>query len=170
MRSEEQIKTSRLLKPKRIQLSRKSKQGVQLTISEEGSYSKIKIVRAFPLSHPDRYVAFLDEKDEEIGMVKNPKELDPQSRKILEVELDKRYLVSIIKKIRSIRTDFGTSYWDVDTNRGRRDFVIQGVQDNIVWLGERRLLFVDVDGNRFEIPDYSSLDKKSASLLEEVLF
>ncbi|RLI06322.1 hypothetical protein DRO22_01340, partial [Candidatus Bathyarchaeota archaeon] len=52
----------------------------------------------------------------------------------------------------------------------RRDFVIQGVQDNIVWLGERRLLFVDVDGNRFEIPDYSSLDKKSASLLEEVLF
>ena len=170
MRSEEQIKTSKLLDPERIQLSRKSKQGVQLTISEEGSYSKIKIVRAFPLSHPDRYVAFLDDKDEEIGMVKDPKELDPQSRKIVEEELDKRYLVSIIKKIRSIRTDFGTSYWDVDTNRGRRDFVIQGVQDNVVWLGERRLLLVDVDGNRFEIPDYSSLDKKSASLLEEVLF
>ncbi|RKY78077.1 hypothetical protein DRQ00_05870 [candidate division KSB1 bacterium] len=170
MRSEEQIKTSKLLDPERIQLSRKSKQGVQLTISEEGSYSKIKIVRAFPLSHPDRYVAFLDDKDEEIGMVKDPKELDPQSRKIVEGELDKRYLVSIIKKIRSIRTDFGTSYWDVDTNRGRRDFVIQGVQDNVVWLGERRLLLVDVDGNRFEIPDYSSLDKKSASLLEEVLF
>ncbi len=103
-------------------------------------------------------------------MVKDPKELDPQSRKIVEEELDKRYLVSIIKKIRSIRTDFGTSYWDVDTNRGRRDFVIQGVQDNVVWLGERRLLLVDVDGNRFEIPDYSSLDKKSAALLEEVLF
>ena len=170
MKSKEQIKTSSLLDPERIQLSRESKQGVQLTISGEGSYSKIKIVRAFPLSHPDRYVAFLDDKDEEIGMVKDPKELDPQSRKIVEEELDKRYLVSIIKKIRSIRTDFGTSYWDVDTNRGRRDFVIQGVQDNVVWLGERRLLFVDVDGNRFEIPDYSSLDKKSASLLEEVLF
>ena len=170
MESKEQIKTSRLLDPKHIQLSREPKQALQLTIQDERSYSKIRIVRAFPLAHPDRYVAFLDEKDEEIGMVKNPRELDPQSRKIVEEELDKRYLASIIENIRSKRAEFGTTYWDVDTDRGRREFVIQGVQENVIWLGERRLLLVDVDGNRFEIPDYLSLDKKSVALLEEVLF
>lgn len=170
MGPEEQIKTNRLLDPKRIRFSREPKQALQLTIQDERSYSKIRIVRAFPLAHPDRYVAFLDEKDEEIGMVKDPRELDSQSRKIVEEELDKRYLVSIIEKIRSIRTDFGTTYWDVDTDRGRRDFVTQRVQDNVIRLGERRLLLIDVDGNRFEIPDYLSLDKKSAGLLDEVLF
>ncbi|MFQ6078160.1 MAG: DUF1854 domain-containing protein, partial [Thermodesulfobacteriota bacterium] len=95
---------------------------------------------------------------------------DPQSREIVQAELDKRYLGSIIKKIRSVRSDFGTSYWDVDTDRGRREFVVQGVHDNVIWLGERRLLLVDVDGNRFEIPDYLRLDKKSISFLEEMLF
>jgi hypothetical protein len=170
MGPKEQLKTTRLLDPKHIQLSREPKQALQLTIQDERSYSKIRIVRAFPLAHPDRYVAFLDEKDEEIGMVKNPRELDPQSRKIVEEELAKRYLVSIIKKIRSIRTDFGTTYWNVDTDRGRRDFVTQRVQENVIRLGECRLLLIDVHGNRFEIPDYSSLDKKSAALLDEVLF
>ena len=170
MEPKRHIKTSKVLDPEQIQLSREPKQTLQLTIQGELSHSKIRIVRAFPLSHPDGYVAFLDEKDEEIGMVKDPRELDPQSRKIVEEELDRRYLASVIKKIRSKRTEFGTTYWDVDTDRGRRDFVIQGIQDNVIWLGERRLLLVDVDGNRFEIPDYLFLDKKSMALLEEVLF
>ena len=170
MEPKDQIKTNRLLDSKRIRLSREPKQALQLTIQDERSYSKIRIVRGFPLAHPDQYIAFLDEKDEEIGMVKDPRELDLQSRRIVEEELAKRYLVSTINKIRSIRTDFGTTYWDVDTDRGRRDFVTQRVQDNVIRLGERRLLLIDVDGNRFEIPDYSSLDKKSAVLLDEVLF
>lgn len=164
-----QIKIGRQLDPKRIRLSRGPNQDVQLTIQGERSFPKNKVVRAFPLSYPNRYVVFLDEKDEEIGMVENPADLDCQSRMIVEEELGKRYLVSTIRKIRSLRTDFGTTYWEVDTDRGRRDFVTQRVHENMVWLGERRLLLVDMDGNRFEIPDCASLDKKSAVLLDEVV-
>lgn len=160
--------SDKLLDSKRIRLFREPESALKLTVDDH-SYPNVKVVRAFPLSHPDHYICFLNEKDEEIGVVKDPKELDGDSRRILEEELDKRYLGSVIRRIRSVRSEFGTSYWDVDTDRGRREFVVQGVQENVIYLGKHHLVFVDVDGNRFEIPDYSRLDKKSLSLLEMVL-
>jgi UDPglucose 6-dehydrogenase len=87
----------------------------------------------------------------------------------IQEELDRRYLTSTIESILSIRNEFGTSYWDVKTNRGPREFVIQNVAENAQWLGDHRLLLVDVDGNRFEIPNLNDLDKKSMSQVEMVL-
>ena len=68
-----------------------------------------------------------------------------------------------------MRNEFGTSYWEVDTNRGPREFVVQNVAENAQWLGDHRLLIIDVDGNRFEIPRLDALDKKSLAFVEQVL-
>ena len=55
------------------------------------------------------------------------------------------------------------------TNRGQREFVVQNVAENVQWLGARRLLIVDEDGNRFEIPDLDLLDKRSLGYIQQVL-
>ena len=169
MSPEERQQGTHLLDPKRVRLFREPFWALRLTLLEDRSYPKMKVVRAFPLSHPDRYIAFLDVKDEEIGTIQDPETLDEASRNILREELDKRYLGAVIRSIRSVRNEFGTSYWDVDTHRGPRDFVVKNVLENVLWLGEHRLLFVDVDGNRFEIPDVTHLDKRSLALLNTVL-
>jgi hypothetical protein len=142
---------------------------LRLTIEGDRSYLKVKVVRAAPLSHPDRYVSFLDGKDEEICMVDDLKELDAQTRGMVAEELDRRYLTAVVESIHSMRNEFGTSYWDVATSRGRREFVVQNVAENAQWLGPRRLLLVDVDGNRFEFPDLDLLDKRSLGFVDEVL-
>jgi hypothetical protein len=142
---------------------------LRLTIEEDRSYLKVKVVRAAPLSNPDRYICFLDGKDEEICMVDDLHALDDEARTIIKEELDRRYLTSIIEKIDSVRNEFGTSYWNVMTNRGEREFVVQNAAENAQWLGDHRLLLIDVDGNRFEVPDLNALDKKSASYIEQVL-
>jgi hypothetical protein len=90
-------------------------------------------------------------------------------RQIINEELDRRYLTSTIESIKSVRNEFGTSYWEVETNRGEREFVVQNAAENAQWLGEHRLLLVDVDGNRFEIPALNQLDTKSMGLVEMVL-
>ena len=84
-------------------------------------------------------------------------------------ELDRRYLTALIGRVTSIRNEFGTSYWDVETDRGQREFVVQNVAENAQWLGDHRLLIVDVDGNRFEIADLTALDKRSLAAVEQVL-
>jgi hypothetical protein len=153
----------------KLRLFREPAWVLRLTIEEDRSYLKVKVVRAAPLSHPDGYISFLDGKDEEICMVDELKELDPQTSKVVTEELDRRYLTAMVESIHSVRNEFGTSYWDVATSRGRREFVVQNVAENAQWLGGRRLLLVDVDGNRFEIPDLDLLDKRSQGLVDEVL-
>ena len=153
----------------KVRLFREPAWGLRLTIEGDRSYTRVKVVRAAPLSHPDRYICLLDAKDEEICMVDSLRDLDAEARAIVAEELDRRYLTSTVLKVKSVRNEFGTSYWDVETNRGEREFVVQNAAENAQWLGEHRLLLIDVDGNRFEIPDLGGLDKKSLGYVEMVL-
>jgi hypothetical protein len=153
----------------KVRLYREPEWKLRLTIEGDRSYIHVKVVRAAPLSHPSRYICLLDAKDEEVCMIPDMKQMDDEMRGIVQQELDRRYLTSTIESVLSIRNEFGTSYWDVESNRGRREFVVQNVAENAQWLGDHRLLLVDVDGNRFEIPDLGILDKKSLGLVEMVL-
>ena len=153
----------------KLRLFREPPWVLRLTIEEDRSYLKVKVVRAAPLSHPDHYISFLDGKDEEVCMIDDLKEVDEETRRLIAEELDRRYLTSTIERISSVRNEFGTSYWDVQTNRGQREFVIQNVAENAQWLGDHRLLLIDVDGNRFEIPRLDGLDKRSLGFIEQVL-
>ena len=144
----------------KLRLFREPAWTLRLTIDEDRSYLKVKVVRAAPLSYPERYISFLDAKDEEICMVDDLKQLDQQARDLIEEELDRRYLTATIQEVYTVRNEYGTSYWDVATDRGQREFVVQNVSENAQWLGDHRLLIIDVDGNRFEIPRLDELDKK----------
>lgn len=62
-----------------------------------------------------------------------------------------------------------TIYWDVETQRERREFVLRANCETVLWLDEHRLLMIDVDGNRFEIPDLRRLDRASLAILDQVL-
>lgn len=153
----------------KVRLFREPAWRLRLTIEEDRSYTRIKVVRAAPLSHPTRYISLLDAKDEEVCMIDDMQNLDEQTQALVQEELERRYLTSTIEAVQSIRNEFGTSYWDVETNRGRREFVVQNVAENAQWLGDHRLLLVDVDGNRFEIPNLNDFDKKSLGQVEMVL-
>lgn len=155
--------------PGRVRLFRQPPWMLRLTIAGDRSYTRVKVVRAAPLSYPTQYIALLDERDEEILMLDSLDEVDGQLRTLLEEELERRYLTSVIERVESVRNEFGTSYWDVQTHRGRREFVVQNVAENAQWLGEHRLLLVDVDGNRFEVPRVDRLDKRSLACIEQVL-
>ena len=172
MRNAERVDMSddKTLDPGTLRLCRDTRRDrVHLTILEDRSYPTVKVVRAFPLSHPDRYITFLDVKNEEIGTLETLEGVEPESKGIVERELARRYLSCEIRKIHAVRSEYGTSYWDVETNRGRREFVVQEVEENAIWLGDHHVVIVDVNDNRFEIPDYTRLDSSSMAFLQIVL-
>ena len=153
----------------KLKLFREPAWKLRLTIGDDRSYLRVKVVRAAPLSYPDQYISFLDGKDEEICMVDDLKSLDQSARDLIAEELDRRYLTATSQSVSAIRNEYGTSYWEVQTHRGQREFVVQNVSENAQWLGDHRLLIIDVDGNRFEIPRLDELDKKSLGLVEQVV-
>ena len=68
-----------------------------------------------------------------------------------------------------MKEEFGYSYWLVDTDAGARRFTVQSGKNNVTVVDERRLLIVDVDGNRFTLADYGRLERSVLRILETLL-
>lgn len=142
---------------------------LRLTVGDDRSYVTVKPAWASPLSFPKSYLALLDGKGDEIVTVKDPGQLPPDSLQAVHAELHRRYLAPTITKITNAKVEFGATYWHVETDRGPRDFVTQSLQENAQWLSERHLVLVDVDQNRFEIPDIDQLDAESLRTIHQIL-
>jgi hypothetical protein len=145
------------------------KDTLRLTVGEEKSYILVKPAWASPLTYPNRYLALMNGKGEEIVTLTDPSDLPEESLRAVREELNRRYLSSTVKVIQRARTEFGATYWHVVTERGEKDFVTQSLQENAQWLSPTHLLLIDVDGNRFEIPDTTALDLKSREMLAAVV-
>jgi hypothetical protein len=152
-----------------LKLFYEPKDRLRLTVGEEKSYPTVKPAWSSPLSHPGKYLALMDGKGHEIVTVENPKTLPPDSYEAVMEEVGRRYLTSEVLAITEAKAEFGATYWHVETDRGPRDFVTQSLQENVQWLSPTHLLLIDVDGNRFELPDVAKLDSKSRGFLDSIL-
>ena len=158
-----------MLNPADIKLFYEPKDRLRLTLGEEKSYLTVKPVWAAPVSRPGAYLALLDGKGEEIALLPDVNALSPENAAILQAELRQRYLTATVTAITHARQEYGATYWSVETDRGARDFVTQSLQENAQWFSETHLLLLDVDGNRFEIPDVAALDARSQAIIGAIL-
>lgn len=155
--------------PARVRLFRGPHGVLRCTIEGVKSVLRAKVVRAFPLSHQARWITVLDAKNKEVCTIEDPAQLDPESQHLVEEELARQYRVSTITRIYAIRNEYRTLFWEVETDRGRRDFVVKWGADTILWLGPADVVLVDIDTNRFRIPDVNRLDPRSRKLLSVLL-
>ena len=157
-----------LLDPAAVRLSVDEFQDLSAVIDGEVS-TRVSVVRAFPISSSEQFVIFKDRDGRELGTIRDISALDDESRQVLEAELERTYFNTQITRINSISAASGRYHvpeWDVETNRGQRVFEIQSSRRDIRSLGGGRVLILDADGNRYEIPDYRRLEPLSRTLIE----
>jgi hypothetical protein len=155
--------------PSELKLFYEPKDRLRLTVGEEKSYHTVKPVWAAPVSHPKKYLALLDGKGNEIALLPDPEALPADSLEAAKKELRLRYLTATVSAITHARQEYGATYWEVDSDRGHREFVTQNLQENALWFSETHLLLLDVEGNRFEIPDLNQLDHRSRAYIDSIL-
>ena len=105
----------------------------------------------------------------EVALITNLSGLSPEAKKILEEHRLKHDLTCAILKVNSLHHQFGAAFWDVDTDKGPRQFVIRGTTEHVRWLDDDRMLITDVQGNRFEIPSLNGLDRRSQYQIHLIL-
>jgi len=137
---------------------------LELRINEK-TYRVSRVASAFPLSAALDTVAFFDEGGEEIGCMKDGDALDHESQDLLATELEKAYFMPRIRAILSMEEALGIETWTVVTNKGERQFEVDHPRHDVRHLPRGRVLVKDVDGNRYEIPSWRKLDRKSIGLL-----
>ncbi|NLI00973.1 MAG: DUF1854 domain-containing protein [Chthonomonadales bacterium] len=137
----------------------------RLTIEGDRSWTRANPARAFPVSDPDHYIGFLDGAGKDIGILKDPTQLDEESQRILAEDLEMRYFVPVVTKVNKVKVEFGAVYWTVETTRGPREVIVRNLRDNLQELSATRVLVTDVDGNRIEFPDVNALDAESQGVI-----
>ena len=152
-------------------------EGQNLTLQMgENCFPQVSLRRSFPLSARNTYIvvrvpdAEHPERFNELGVITDCREMDRESLAAVSQELDLFYLVPMIRAINSIREEFGFLYWDVETDRGSKQFTMRdSLIGQVRQVGPGRWLIIDINQTRFEIRDFEKLDEKSRKLLSHFL-
>jgi hypothetical protein len=131
----------------------------------EATYEVVRPVRAFPFTAPEEQIVLIDGEDREIGMIRDLGELDAASREAILAELSVAYLVPRVTTIRSVRSRFGVTTWDLETDRGPHVAHVKERTD-IRLLPDGRTMLTDVHGVQYEIPPRDELDERSRFWLD----
>ena len=140
----------------------------------EGKMEKIAerifLSRAFPFDMPFDYISVLDKDKKEIGFIRSLDDFDDPDKTLLIHELETKYYTPVIKKIIAIKERYGFSYWKCECEFGEKSFTLQDTIRSIIKAqsssGTERVYILDVDGNRYEIPDVEALDRQSYKKIE----
>ena len=135
---------------------------------ENGEDVSVSIVFARPATSKQNDIAIFAS-DREIAFIENTGQLDPQSKTIVEETLEKQFILPEITRIEKTEVYLGNRYFHVETDWGKRSFIIKNPFVDIRVVNEDRLIIRDVMGNRFLIASLRSLDKRSRSELEKVM-
>lgn len=131
---------------------------------------RIHLSRAFPFDKPWEYISVLDRDKKEIGFIRSLEDFDEPERGLLVRELESVYYTPKIVKILSVKERYGFSYWKCLCEGGEKTFTLKDTFRSIVRTytseGKLRLFVLDVDGNRYEIPDVEALDHQSYKKIE----
>lgn len=149
----------------------KTKGGFVSLKNGDNEYPRVHVVRMFPFTEPDQYISIrtTEENSKEIGIIKDLKAMPKDIREMLVEQMNMRYFTPVIKKVISVKDEYGYAYFDVVTDRGPCRFTINNGGNTVVHLTDTRILISDIDENRFEIPDIMKLSTAERKKLDMFL-
>ncbi len=142
-----------------------------LVLSVDGeNKGRVKLIRSYPYSLTDEYICVHDIEDNEIGIVRDLKELDKDSLEAANKELHNRYYCPTITSVKNIKERMGHFYFETIIDGKNKSFTVRDLTRNLRFANDSTLLIFDVDGNRYIIPDHEKIEKKSRRLIEPYLY
>lgn len=149
------------LDPTKIHLETAPDGTLRAIVEDESCGMRVEAYRAFPMSYPEEYIALRDGGGRELGVLRHLREVPPAARALIETELRRRYFLPQITAILSVTERFGSTEWDVETDRGPRRLAMRQINEAITEVSPERYLLTDVEGNRYEVRDLEALDPES---------
>ena len=136
---------------------------VQLDVGT--SFENVEARCLFPTNAPNQYVTLLDTDGQEIAIIRDINALSAESAQAVSQAIKERYLVPRITKVIHFRGKPGGFYITAETDRGICQFKLNNRHHDIKRMFDYRVLIRDSNDNRYEIPDYRTLDRKSLNNL-----
>ena len=150
----------RFLTPNTVRIHLGNLGALHVTIMNEGIYGGVYAAYAFPVAYPGGYVSLIHsvgEKDAEIGIVRDLDEFPKEAADLVRQALARRYFVHTITGIKDVGWKYGLVAFDVETDKGPVSFYMRWSQDRAVDYGRRGKVLIDLENNRYLVPDLEQL-------------
>lgn len=129
-------------------------------------FPRVQLHYSFPHSNNGLFISVRDADENEVGMIRTLDDFDAKTVELLKHYLELRYFAPKITSINNVRDEFGYTFWDTKTTEGDCRFVVRKDGKSVVNVSSNEVLIVDVDGNRFVIPDITKLPEKETRMVE----
>jgi hypothetical protein len=119
------------------------------------------VVRTFPATHPDEYLAgrgWNDSGEEiELGMIESLADWPAESQEVVRTALKRRSLVRTIHAVHDVKLGHGYLDFDVETDVGRQKFTTRWTGSQAIDFGSDGKMLIDTEENRYVVPKVSGL-------------
>ncbi|MDD6263251.1 MAG: DUF1854 domain-containing protein [Clostridiales bacterium] len=142
-----------------------------LSLEYDGEvYHNIKLHRAMPFKLPDDYISVQDMDSKELFFIRSLYEFSEEQALLMSLHLKKRYYTPKIRQLLAIKEKLGYLYFDIVTDFGPKSFALRDATHNIRRIDDgKRIIILDVDGNRYEIEDVSKMSSADFRRIEPYL-
>ncbi|MCM8789376.1 MAG: DUF1854 domain-containing protein [Candidatus Omnitrophica bacterium] len=162
------------LDPKKIKIFRGTFETIHVMIKDGSLFRGVFAIAAFPVSNPNKYISLFcyDEKDREyeIGMIEDIDQLSEEERKLVLQALRRQYFSFEILAINSIKFAFGLLFFDVETDKGPRQFSMRWETRYAFTFGRNGKILIDIFEDRYVIEDVSSLNRIEQELFTRYIY
>jgi ATP-binding cassette subfamily B protein len=147
---------------------------LHVTVMNERIYHGVFALRCLPVRHPARYVSLryldIEDREQEIGLVRDIEEWPAEARQLIQEALLRRYFVHTIQRIDSINSWHNFLTFKVQTDLGDLEFIIRYAQDAALDYGRSGKILLDLEENRYLIPDVAALPQRDRRLFERYVY
>jgi hypothetical protein len=163
----------RWLDPRDTQLRLDEHSCLEVTLGDEVR-GGVFAVRALPATWPDHFISLryadAEGQDHEIGMVRELADWPGEARGLLAEALARRYFIRVITAIERIELEYGLLTFRVETDHGPAQFTMRSSHSQALDFGPAGKLLLDVDDNRYLVPDVEGLPRRQQTLFRRYVY
>jgi ATP-binding cassette subfamily B protein len=131
-------------------------------------YRGVFAVNLFPATNPHDYISLRiwdrEGHEQEIGILRRLNDWSMEAQIMVRAALERRYWLQTVTGVDAIKIELGHLTLNVRTLHGPRQFTMRWSQAQVQDFGETGKVLLDLDDNRFLVPDVEALPPKEQDL------
>jgi hypothetical protein len=163
----------RFLTPDMCRIHLGTHEALHVTVKNERIYGGVYAVCAFPAGRPEEYISLIHtagDEEIEIGILRSLGDFPEEDAALVRQALARRYFVHTVTRIRRVGWKYGFVNLQVETDKGEADILVPWRHDRAFDYGRRGKVLVDVDNNRYLIPDLGTLSPRERNEFQRYIY
>jgi ATP-binding cassette, subfamily B, bacterial len=164
----------RWLTPTNAELSASPRGAIELAFPDGPIHRGVFAVNLFPATNPGDYISLRtwtrDGEEQEIGILRHLDQWPAEAQALIGAALARRYYLQTITGVDGITLELGHLTLAVRTDHGPRRFTMRWAQAQVQDFGDRGKVLLDLDDNRYLVPDVQSLPPRERDLFQRYVY